>query len=102
MPHFEKMLYDNAQLLRVYVHWVRLQRRLVLPAGEAASVASRVADWMLHSLVVGDPAIPVGSASSLDADTVVDEVHHEGASYLGLQRASRQCSARETARPWPG
>ena len=24
VPHFEKMLYDNAQLLRVYVHWVRL------------------------------------------------------------------------------
>lgn len=82
VPHFEKMLYDNAQLLRAYVHWVRLHGDWVLPAGEAASVASRVADWMLDSLGVGDPAIPGGLASSLDADTVVDGVHHEGASYL--------------------
>jgi uncharacterized protein YyaL (SSP411 family) len=82
VPHFEKMLYDNAQLLRVYVHWVRLQGDWVLPADEAARVASRVADWMLDSLGVGDPAAPDGLASSLDADTVVDGVHHEGASYL--------------------
>ncbi|MCZ9881358.1 thioredoxin domain-containing protein [Arthrobacter sp. B2a2-09] len=82
VPHFEKMLYDNAQLLRAYVHWVRLHGDWVLPAGEAASVASRVADWMLDSLGVGDPATPDGLASSLDADTVVDGVHHEGASYL--------------------
>ena len=82
VPHFEKMLYDNAQLLRAYVHWVRLQGDWVLPAGEAASVASRVADWMLDSLGVDNPAAPDGLASSLDADTVVDGVHHEGASYL--------------------
>ena len=24
VPHFEKMLYDNALLLRVYLHWWRL------------------------------------------------------------------------------
>ena len=23
VPHFEKMLYDNALLLRVYAHWAR-------------------------------------------------------------------------------
>lgn len=82
VPHFEKMLYDNAQLLRAYVHWVRLRGDWVMPAGEAALVASRVADWMLDSLGLGDPAAPEGLASSLDADTVVDGVHHEGASYL--------------------
>lgn len=82
VPHFEKMLYDNAQLLRVYVHWVRLRGDWVLPASDAAVVASSVADWMLDSLGVGDPAAPDGLASSLDADTVVDGVHHEGASYL--------------------
>src|SRR3712207_46005 len=26
VPHFEKMLYDNALLLRVYAHWWRLTR----------------------------------------------------------------------------
>ncbi|MFH5880378.1 thioredoxin domain-containing protein [Arthrobacter sp. NA-172] len=82
VPHFEKMLYDNAQLLRAYVHWVRLRGDWVLPVAEAADVASRVADWMLGSLGVANPATPDGLASSLDADTVVDGVHHEGATYL--------------------
>lgn len=78
VPHFEKMLYDNAQLLRVCAHWVRLGGNEVFPAEEAADVASRCADWMLASL-----GLPGGGlASSLDADTVVDGVHHEGGSYL--------------------
>lgn len=43
VPHFEKMLYDNAQLLRVYAHWARLGGNGgVFPAGEAASVARGV------------------------------------------------------------
>jgi uncharacterized protein YyaL (SSP411 family) len=106
VPHFEKMLYDNAQLLRVYVHWVRLGGNAEYPAGEAAEVAGRTADWLLASLGltaepadgpqgpgrsagpgVGShgprrPASPDALASSLDADTVVDGVNSEGASYL--------------------
>lgn len=78
VPHFEKMLYDNAQLLRIYAHWVRLGGNEVFSASEAAETASRCADWMLASL-----GLPSGGlASSLDADTVVDGVHHEGAAYL--------------------
>jgi uncharacterized protein len=84
VPHFEKMLYDNVQLLRVYAHWVRLGGDSVFPAAEAAAVASRTADWMLGAL--GLPPLGAGAgralASSLDADTVVDGKHHEGASYL--------------------
>ncbi|WP_242701418.1 thioredoxin domain-containing protein [Arthrobacter cavernae] len=90
VPHFEKMLYDNAQLLRVYTHWVRLGGTEVFSAGEAAQVASRCADWMVASLGLGaagdagpdEVGGPQGLASSLDADTVVDGVHHEGAAYL--------------------
>ncbi|MFF1384853.1 thioredoxin domain-containing protein [Arthrobacter sp. NPDC058288] len=96
VPHFEKMLYDNAQLLRAYVHWVRLGGDAVYPAGEAADVASRTADWMVASLgLTGHAAGPEAGldggpeagqveafASSLDADTVVDGKHLEGASYL--------------------
>jgi uncharacterized protein YyaL (SSP411 family) len=98
VPHFEKMLYDNAQLLRVYVHWVRLGGNDVFSAAEAADVAARTAEWLLRSLGLGgldpehDPVAPEGSgalASSLDADSVVDGEHHEGATYLwtipGLQ-----------------
>ncbi|MDI3212403.1 DUF255 domain-containing protein [Arthrobacter sp. AL12] len=104
VPHFEKMLYDNAQLLRVYVHWVRLGGTPEYPAAEAADVAGRTAGWLLASLGLGtDEAgharppeavhgqLPEALASSLDADTVVDGVHAEGASYLwtpaGLEAA---------------
>ena len=97
VPHFEKMLYDNAQLLRVYVHWVRLGGTPEYPAAEAAGIAGRTADWLLARLGLAlrpdrrqpgrcrrrarTPAV-VALASSLDADTVVDGVHAEGASYL--------------------
>lgn len=87
VPHFEKMLYDNAQLLRVYVHWIRLGGTAGFPAAEAADVAGRTADWMLASLGLPpadrhETAECVALASSLDADSVVNGEHHEGASYL--------------------
>ncbi|WP_457966309.1 thioredoxin domain-containing protein [Arthrobacter sp. D1-29] len=92
VPHFEKMLYDNAQLLRVYVHWIRLGGNEDFPAGEAAEVAARTAEWMLDSLGLPDAGSAEGAgapetrvaalASSLDADSVVDGEHHEGATYL--------------------
>ncbi|MFJ4027006.1 thioredoxin domain-containing protein [Paenarthrobacter sp. NPDC089989] len=78
VPHFEKMLYDNAQLLRAYTHWVRLGGNAVFPVEEAATVASACANWMVSALAVEGGAL----ASSLDADTVVDGAHHEGAAYL--------------------
>lgn len=98
VPHFEKMLYDNAQLLRVYVHWVRLGGTPEYPAAEAAGIAGLTADWLLARLGLAPATGPapapaagpatgpdtgvVALASSLDADTVVDGVHAEGASYL--------------------
>lgn len=88
VPHFEKMLYDNAQLLRLYVHWVRLGGTAEYPAAEAADVAVRTAEWLLGSLGLVSPGpspaagLPDALASSLDADTVVDGVHAEGATYL--------------------
>ncbi|SDK73179.1 hypothetical protein SAMN04487916_102316 [Arthrobacter sp. ov407] len=88
VPHFEKMLYDNAQLLRVYAHWVRLGGTPEYPAAEAAGIAGRTSDWLLARLgltpgpAAGPDAGVVALASSLDADTVVDGVHAEGASYL--------------------
>ncbi|NUR63504.1 MAG: thioredoxin domain-containing protein [Catenulispora sp.] len=61
VPHFEKMLYDNALLLRVYVHLWRA-------TGDALAlrVVNETADWMLRELWL-EPA--GGFASSLDADT---------------------------------
>ncbi len=87
VPHFEKMLYDNTQLLRIYARWSRLERnqnRSGNPAGHdrarfAGRIAAETADWMLAGLALE----PSGAfASSLDADTVVDGVHEEGGTYL--------------------
>jgi hypothetical protein len=60
VPHFEKMLYDNAQLARVYLHWWRLTGD---PTGRR--VAGETCDWMLREL----RTVQGGLASSLDADT---------------------------------
>ena len=60
VPHFEKMLYDNAQLLRVYLH---LWRATGSPLAERISRQS--ADFLLRDLGTGHG----GFASSLDADT---------------------------------
>ena len=59
VPHFEKMLYDNAQLLRVYLH---LWRATGSPLAERVSRQS--ADFLLRDLGTAEG----GFASSLDAD----------------------------------
>ena len=60
VPHFEKMLYDNAQLARVYAHWWRRS------GGELARrVAEQTCDWMIADLRTGEG----GLASALDADS---------------------------------
>ena len=60
VPHFEKMLYDNALLLRVYSHVDR-----ATGAGWARRVADETAAFLLRDL--GTPE--GGFASALDADT---------------------------------
>ncbi|MCZ2404426.1 thioredoxin domain-containing protein [Paenarthrobacter sp. Z7-10] len=95
VPHFEKMLYDNAALTRVFAHWLRLPDAPDLPHLEAKRVLRQTASW-LHSGL----RLPGGAfASSLDADTVVEGVHEEGASYLWtpkqLQAAATSAGAPE-------
>jgi len=73
VPHFEKMLDDNAQLLRLYAHHARL-------TGSALSgrVAAQTAQFLLRDL-----RLPSGAfAASLDADTG----GVEGATYRWTRR----------------
>jgi uncharacterized protein len=60
VPHFEKMLYDNALLLRVYAHLAR-----VTGAALPRRVAEGTAEFLLRDLRTPEG----GFASALDADT---------------------------------
>jgi uncharacterized protein YyaL (SSP411 family) len=60
VPHFEKMLYDNALLLRVYLHWWRSTG-----SSFARRVALETGDFLLRDLRTPEG----GFASALDADT---------------------------------
>jgi uncharacterized protein len=74
IPHFEKMLYDNALLARVYAHWWRLTG-----AEEGRRVAVETCDWMLRDLRTAQG----GLASALDADSETPGgAHEEGAYYV--------------------
>ena len=64
VPHFEKMLYDNALLARVYAHW---WRRTAAPL--ARRVAEQTCDWMVRELRTAEG----GLASALDADSEGEE-----------------------------
>jgi uncharacterized protein YyaL (SSP411 family) len=59
VPHFEKMLYDNALLLRVYLHWWR-----ATGSGDARRVCLETAEFLLRDLGTAEGAF----ASALDAD----------------------------------
>jgi len=69
VPHFEKMLYDNAQLVGLYARW----------GGDlGARVARETADFMIRELGTAEG----GFASALDADSVdASGQHREGAFY---------------------
>ncbi len=69
VPHFEKMLYDNAQLLGVYAEaWARYRDPLL------AEVCEETVGWLTREMSAADGLF----ASSLDADTD----HHEGTTYV--------------------
>jgi uncharacterized protein YyaL (SSP411 family) len=60
VPHFEKMLYDNALLLRVYAHWWRLMRGPL-----AERVVRETAEFLLREMRTPEG----GFAAALDADS---------------------------------
>jgi uncharacterized protein YyaL (SSP411 family) len=89
VPHFEKMLYDNAQLCRVYAHLWRTTGSAL-----ARQVALDTADFMVRELRTGQG----GFASALDADS--DDGHgghKEGAYYVWTPQQLREVLGEDDA-----
>ena len=85
VPHFEKMLYDNALLLRVYAHLARI-------TGDALArrIAEETAGFLLSDLRTAEG----GFASALDADT--EGV--EGLTYAWTPRQLREVLGEDDGR----
>ncbi|MFE2277867.1 thioredoxin domain-containing protein [Streptomyces sp. NPDC059454] len=89
VPHFEKMLYDNALLCRVYAHlWRATGSEL------ARRVALETADFMVRELRTTEG----GFASALDADSDDGTGRHvEGAYYVWTPAQLREVLGEEDA-----
>ncbi|WP_328432042.1 thioredoxin domain-containing protein [Streptomyces sp. NBC_00453] len=89
VPHFEKMLYDNALLCRVYAHlWRSTGSEL------ARRVALETADFMVRELRTNEG----GFASALDADSEDGSgAHVEGAYYVWTPRQLTEVLGAEDA-----
>ncbi|WP_375430362.1 thioredoxin domain-containing protein [uncultured Friedmanniella sp.] len=61
VPHFEKMLYDNALLLGAYTHGWRRS-----PSALTARVVAETVEWLLREMLTPEG----GFAASLDADSL--------------------------------
>ena len=82
VPHFEKMLYDNALYLRAAVQWAKVERALN-PDSKWLALAERevedTADYLIaYHLSNGDRFIAALDADSLNAEGVLEE----GAAYV--------------------
>ena len=77
VPHFEKMLYDNALLLGVYTHWWRLTGKPV-----ARRVVNDLMGWLLREMRTAEG----GFAASLDADSLDDHGRHREGAYYAWNR----------------
>ncbi|WP_150245423.1 thioredoxin domain-containing protein [Nocardiopsis quinghaiensis] len=93
VPHFEKMLYDNALLLRAYTRMARRPPGPGVVEGDAHALLRRVAgetaDWMLRDLRTPEG----GFASALDADSE----GAEGTYYVWTPAQVREVLDREDA-----
>ncbi|MQM38497.1 hypothetical protein KBTX_02508 [wastewater metagenome] len=84
IPHFEKMLYDNALLVGLYADAWR-----ITGDGLFARVIGETVDWLMREMQCGDG----GFASALDADTP----EGEGAYYLWTPETVREALPAEDA-----
>lgn len=85
LPHFEKMLYDNAQLLRVYAEAWQLTHEPLYRA-----VAERTGDYLLRRLAAPDGGFYTAEDAEVEA--------RDGASYLWTNAEIEAALGGEAAR----
>ena len=89
VPHFEKMLYDNALLLGAYTHWWRRTRNPL-----AERIVTETIAWLLREMRTEQGAF----AASLDADSKDDHgVLREGVYYVWNRDQLRSALGEEDA-----
>ena len=89
VPHFEKMLYDNALLLAVHGHWWRRTRNPL-----AERIVTETVAWLLREMRTEQGAF----AASLDADSQDDHGElREGAYYVWNRDQLRAAVGKEDA-----
>lgn len=90
VPHFEKMLYDNAQLLSIYAHLYRLTGDQ-----QALRITTETADFLIREMQTPEG----GFAAALDADSLDIETGHseEGAFYAWTPKQITEALGAEDA-----
>ena len=85
VPHFEKMLYDNALLLRVYLHWWRLTGSPL-----AERIARETADFLLRDLRTPEGGVRVRAGRRHRRRRGTDLRLDAGAAPRGARRRRRR------------
>jgi uncharacterized protein YyaL (SSP411 family) len=81
VPHFEKMLYDNALYLRAVVAWAKVERALDPDSKWLALAEREVTDTA--NFLISDLSTDDGCIAALDADSLnAHGVSEEGAAYV--------------------
>ena len=92
VPHFEKMLYDNALLVGVYSHWWRRTRNPM-----AERVVSETVAWLVREMRTEQGAF----AASLDADSNDDHGELREGAYYVWNRDQLAAALGEEDASWP-
>jgi uncharacterized protein YyaL (SSP411 family) len=95
LPHFEKMLYDNAQLIGAYVRW-----GTVLGRPDFVRTAINAGDYLLRDLRVEDGGRLVGYAAAEDADDPDGEGSFYAWSPHQLKELFGETDGAQLARQW--
>ncbi len=95
LPHFEKMLYDNAQLIMTYAHAGR-----ALDRADFLRTAVNTGDYLLRDMRVMNGEVFLGYATAEDADDPEGEGSFYAWSPAALEQALGRSEGQRLAQEW--